>query len=120
MLIDNNEMYVVTEDGHRLPVDTSSIADDEWIPFKQTVGLYTKNTVLKNVWILELNHRDYLATRRNFDMELVKELRYDHIPTREEILWAMSAYGCTRGDIAIIRKGFELDIEDEDGDGGEI
>lgn len=102
-------MYVVTEKGHKLLVDSSSISENEFVSFQQTVGLYTDNTILKPVWILELSHRDYFAKKRDF--EFAKELKYDHKPTHEEILWAMSAYGCTRGDIAIIRKGFELEIE---------
>lgn len=107
-------MYVVTEGGYKLPVDASSIPDDAWQPFQQTVGLYTDNTVLNDVWILELSHRDFFAKKRDFELEIVKELKYDHQPTKEEILWAMSAYGCTRGDIAIIRKGYELEMELDD------
>lgn len=104
-------MYVVTENGKKLPVDDSSITDDDWISFQQTVGLYADNTILQPVWILELNHRDYFARKRDFELQFVKDLKYDHEPTQEEILWAMSANGCTRGDIAIIRKGFELELE---------
>lgn len=104
-------MYVVTESGKKLPVDDSGIKDDEFLPFMQNVGLYTDDTILKDVWVLELNHRDYFANKRNFELEFVKEVRFDHEPTKEEILWAMSAYGCTRGDIAFVRKGYELDME---------
>lgn len=78
-------MYVVTESGKKLSVDDSAIKDDSWLPFQQTVGLYDDSTILKEVWILELNKRDFFAR--------------------------MSAYGCIRGDIAIVRKGYELDME---------
>lgn len=105
-------MYVVTKNGHKLPVDDSSISEDEVVSFQQTVGLYTDDTILKPVWILELSHcDDHFSKKRNFELEFVKDLKYYHKPTQEEILWAMSAYGCTRGDVAIIRKGFELDME---------
>ena len=104
-------MYIVTENGHKLPVDDSSISEDEFISFQQNVGLYTDDTILNPVWILELSHRDYFAKKNDFELDFAKELKYDHEPTQEEILWAMSAYGCKRGDIAIVRKGFELEIE---------
>lgn len=40
---------------------------------------------------------------------------FDHEPTRKEILWAMSQYGCSRGSVAIIRKGYWLDVCCDDG-----
>lgn len=105
-------MYVVTESGVKLPVDDSQIGNDTYFPFHQTVGLYTDDTVLKPVWIVELNHRDFFARKKDFELNFCKEIRYDHEPTKEEILWALSAYGCTRGDIAIVRTGYELEMED--------
>ena len=104
-------MYVVTKEGKKRPVDNSSIGEDEWISFQQTVGLYTDNTILKDVWILEMFHRDYFAPRKNVELEPVQDVYFDHEPTKEEILWAMSAYGCTRGDIVFVTKGYELDME---------
>lgn len=106
-------MYVVTRNGHKLPVDSSSIPEDEWMSFQQNVGLYDDSTILKEVWILELNKSNlFSATRReNYELEFVKELRYDHEPTQEEILWAMSAFGCTRYDLAFVKKAYELDME---------
>lgn len=107
-------MFVVTQDGHKIQVEEPVFKEGDWCPFQQTVALYTDNTILKDVWILELNHRDYFANSRNFELDFVKEVKFDHEPTKEEILWAMSAYGCTRGDIAIIRKGYELEMEYSD------
>ena len=109
-------MYVVTENGYKLPVDVSSIPEDDYYEsFQQTVGLYDDSTILKEVWILELNKSNALerSRRSQFELEFIKELKYDHEPTKEEILWAMSAYGCTRWDIAFVKKGYELDMEFE-------
>lgn len=103
-------MYVVTRSGHKLPVDDSSIdRENEFCPFHETVGLYEDCTVLEEVWILELNKRDYFENGRKFELEFVKELKYDHKPSQEEILWAMSAYGCSRGSIAFLKMGYELE-----------
>lgn len=106
-------MYVVTRNGHKLPVDSSSIPKDEWMNFQQNVGLYDDSTILKEVWILELNksNRFSAARKEDYELEFVKELRYDHEPTQEEILWAMSAFGCTRHDLAFVKKAYELDME---------
>ena len=73
--------------------------------------MYDEGTILKPVWVLELSHRDYFARKRDFELQFIKYLKYDHEPSKEEILWAMSAYGCTKGDIVIVRKGFELEEE---------
>jgi hypothetical protein len=107
-------MYVVTKNGKKLPVDDSSIDyDKEYVPFHETVGLYTDDTELKQIWILGLEKSNYYNANKSsdYELELVKELRYDHQPTEEEILWAMSAYGLSRGDIAWVRKSYELDMK---------
>jgi len=105
-------MYVVTKRGYKLPVDTSSLPDDAYEPFQQNVGLYDDSTVLKEVWILELNRKnDWNSSGDKYELEFVKELRFTHEPTKEEILWAMSAYGCSRWDVAFVKKAYELDME---------
>lgn len=111
-------MYVVTKLGEKLPVDTSSIKD-ETMYFQETVGLYSDDTILKPIWILELNKNAYYygvgdSSRKNDPFDFVADIRYYHEPTQEEILWAMSSHGLTRFDIAIVRKGFELDIDMKD------
>ena len=107
-------MYVVTKNGKKLPVDDSSIDyDKEYVPFHETVGLYAESTELKPVWILGLEKSNYynVGKSSDYELEFVKELRYDHPPTEEEILWAMSAYGLSRGDIAWVQRSYELDMK---------
>lgn len=107
-------MYVVTKNGKKLPVDDSSIDyGNEYVPFQSTVGLYTDNTVLRTVWILTLERSNkYDApSASGYELELVKKLRFDHPPSGEEVLWAMSAYGLSRGDIARVEDVCELEME---------
>jgi hypothetical protein len=105
-------MFFVTKDGKKITIDDSQFGDRDWYPMQETVGLYSDDTILKEVWILELNRRDYFKnSHRDFELEFVKDLKFNHEPTQEEILWAMSAFGCTRGDIVLVRKGYELDME---------
>lgn len=105
-------MFFVTRDGKKITIDDSQFGDRDWYPMQETVGLYSDDSILKEVWILELNRRDYFKnSHRDFELEFVKDLKFNHEPTQEEILWAMSAFGCTRGDIVLVRKGYELDME---------
>lgn len=81
-------MYIVTQEGHKLPVDTTSIPEDEFVNFQQNVGLYDDSTVLRDVWIVELNKKTGWDGRNSaYELEFVKELRYYDEPTKEQILW---------------------------------
>ena len=105
-------MFVVTKIGHRLPVDATALPEDTYEPFQQVVGLYDDSTILKEIWILELNKKtDRDSYGDKYELEFVKELRFTHEPSKEEILWAMSAYGCSRWDVAFVKKAYELDMK---------
>ena len=109
-------MYVVTKRGQKLLVDDSSVDyENDYVPFQQTVGLYTDDTILKDVWILTLQ-RDInkLNSFHRMELEFVADVKFTHEPTKEEILWAMSAKRLSRYDIATVEKSFILDIEDDD------
>ena len=81
------------------------------MPFTQNVGLYTDDTVLNKVWILNLYKNNERFNRGKCDLEFIAEVRYSHEPTKEEILYAMSAYGLERWDIAFVNEGYELGME---------
>lgn len=110
-------MFVVTKDGKKLPVDDSAVEyGTDYVPFHQTVGLYTDDTILKPVWYLNLYHTEKAKIGREPKhetqlLEFVAEVYFNHKPTQEEILWAMSAHGLSRYDFASLEKGYELDME---------
>ena len=108
-------MFVVTREGYKLPVDDSSIPEDASYQFQQSVALYSEDTTLKDIWILQLQKNSNWppTNSRKVEYEFVQELRFAHEPTKEEILWAMSAYGLTRYDIASVTKVYELDMSYE-------
>ena len=111
-------MYVVLKNGKKLPVDTSSLNSEDQFYVGQNVGIYSEDTILKPLWILELNKSAYYRgvgdpSRKDTPLDFIAEVRYDHEPTEEEILWAMSMYGLNMNDVAIVRKGFELDFAEE-------
>ena len=104
-------MFIVTKEGTRVDIDDSKFGDRDFYPMQEAVGLYSDDAILKEVWIVELNTRNYFQnTTRDFALEFVKDIKFNHEPTKEEILWAMSAFGCSRGSIAFVRKGYELDM----------
>ena len=109
-------MFVVTKSGKKLPVDDSALDyEKDYVGFQDTVGLYTDNTILKPVWIVEMNRNnhwhDQSEARRGNVLEFVAEVRFFEEPTQEQILWAMAAHGLSRWDIAFVRKGFMLGME---------
>lgn len=111
-------MYIVTKGGHKLSVDDSSIDyENEFLPFTQNVGMYSDATVLKPVWLIQIqkdNSFGKTGLKGKTDLEFVAEYKYYHKPTQEEILYRMSENGCTRYDIVTVEKGFELDEEYDD------
>jgi hypothetical protein len=106
-------MYIVTKNGHKLPVDASSIPEDEFRSFHETVGLYDDCTTLKDIWILSLQRwAKYDSDRAEMlsDYKFVAEIKFTHEPSQEEILFAMSQHGLSRYDIANVEKWLELDM----------
>ena len=106
-------MYVVTHNGKKLPVDDSTIdyeKDDVW--FHENVGLYTDDTVLKPIWyaiFYKVDFRKYMKfCKTEDDIECAAVKVYDHEPTKEEILWAMSTNGLGRFDHVTISTGYSL------------
>ena len=106
-------MFVVTKDGHRLSVNNGE--ERRGVPLQEMVGLYSDRACLRPGWILELNKMscDGMTCAQRFSMDCVKTLRFDHEPTENEVLWAMSAYGLGQHDPVFIRKGLELGLGKE-------
>ena len=105
--------YIVTRDGRKMPVDDSSInyEEDLYYPWHDVVAVCPGEDVrLKKVWILQLQKDLNESHRRDrTELELIKELKYNHEPTKEEVYWAMHAFGTTWNGIATIIEGYELD-----------
>lgn len=111
-------MFVVTRDGKKLPVDDSAFDEEkDWHTTFTNVAIYPENVLLKPVWLLEMgrnNHFYKQSEARNGNIfEWVAEKLFYSEPTKEEILWAMAAYGLSKLDLGFVRKGFMLDTEDD-------
>ena len=103
-------MYIITENGDKLPVDNSSVDyENGWHPWYQTVAVVDDDTAyLKDVWIIELqNSNDRKGM--NFEMEWYKELYYDHELSKDEIMAAIIRSGGGMHTIAFVRHGYMID-----------
>lgn len=112
-------MYAVTRDGKKLPIDDSGIDyDKEYVPFIDNIGVFTDNTILRPIWLVTVQKvKDNLMRPRFIDKEkyeFAAEYKYDHKPTKEELLYVLSVNGCSRYDVVTIDEGFELDEEYDD------
>jgi hypothetical protein len=113
-------MYVVTQSGKKLKVDDSEIDyEHELVESKQTVGLYTDDVILKKTWILELykitiDSKLHPKQCITYEDASSTDLSFDHYPTNEEILWAMSQYGLTFGDYVHVNEVLTLDYDNND------
>ena len=105
-------MYIILKGGSKIKVDEKQLNEEDkrWTQ-KGVAGIYDDDLYLKDVWVLALYKAtdDYGQPLRSdvFDRTPVKEYRYDHKPTKEEILWAMTANGLGTNDMAFIEKGYE-------------
>ena len=104
--------YIVTSGGQKCPIDDSNIDYEKSFlyPFKDRVAVLDDSDYLRKIWILELSRssRSQGKSRRDdYELEFVKDLRYDHKPTDEEILWAMAEYGLVIDDVAVVREAYE-------------
>lgn len=109
-------MYVVNRNGRKLPVDDSNIDyEKDWTPFIEQVTMVDDSAFLKKKYILQLQRQSDSGAMngRTWELELVKELNYDHYPTKEEIIWVMAAYGLSRWDYVTVLDAYQLDIEQD-------
>lgn len=100
-------MFAITKDGIKLPIDDSAIKGEEsWRhPVHDFIAVYEDWTTLRNVWVVELNHENFDTK----ELEFLKEIKFYHEPSKEEILHAMAAHGFGYyGDVAFVKKGYEL------------
>ena len=110
-------MYIVTKGGSKVEIDENKLDKGDRWRHNSFVAAFDDDVYLDNVWVLSL----YKCTDNDmmpkfgdrFERELVREYRFNHKPTKEEILWAMSANGLGEYDMAFVEKGYEQAVEFE-------
>ncbi len=112
-------MYIVTKFGTKLPVDDSAIDyENEYVPGISQVTMLDEGVTLKERWLVTIQRDTHFdsspADDKNERFEFVAEKLFDHEPTKEEILYFMSSWGCGIGAIANMEKVFLCDWESDD------
>lgn len=108
-------MYIITENGDKLPVDTSSVDYEKgWHPWFQSVTAIDDDSAhLTDVWIVELQRSNERRSFPFFEMEWFKDVYFDHQPTKEEIMHAIFQSGGDVRTIAFVRHGYKVEIDYE-------
>ena len=106
-------MYIITENGDKLPVDNSSVDYEKgWHPWYQVVAAVDDDSAyLKDVWIVELQKTSDRHSFNNFSMEWYKEVFFNHEPTKDEIMGAIIRSGGDVNTVAFVRHGYMMDRE---------
>ena len=101
--------YIVTKDGHKIEVDSTELKQVKNLLCMQNVVLYDdEDVILQDVWLLSLERRSNMRFS-DPEYEFVKEVFFNHEPSKEEILQAMISNGMMLWDFAGVRKGYRLE-----------
>jgi hypothetical protein len=85
-------MYVITSDGKKLPVDDAEIGyNSDYAPMITSVALVANDIMLTRFWVLSLCRYGF-PHHKHDPAEVIKEIEYDHYPTHEEMLYAISQH----------------------------
>lgn len=105
-------MFIITKNGKKINIDDKEL--DEFGSHQQ-VGLFTDNVKLKTIWIMELNKITFDSGRGNKPIQYREDeidIRFDHEPTENEILYNMSRYNMLNEDFVTIRKAYVFGYKD--------
>jgi len=109
-------MFAVNKNGDRLEVDDSNVDYSKGYHSVccNFVAMYDDDIKLKQVWILQLQKDINGFQSSTMELELVKEVAFDHEPTENEILYRMSECGLGLQDVATVVKGYKLDWKERE------
>lgn len=116
--------YVVTRDGHKIRLNDEDV--EKAIKESKFGGLDIKDSVaicddadsMKKVWIITVEqdkkffgHHSY---RGEIDTEFLAEIKLDHEPTQEELLYFCGAFGCGQATILRVDTAYVWETEWDD------
>lgn len=95
-------MYITTRDGKRIRLNEEDVkaAEDKYggINFVgKPVAVCNEGDRMRKIWIVTVEHdkkaHNYRSYKGEMDLEFVAEMKFDHEPTQEELLYVISAHG---------------------------
>lgn len=100
-------MYAYLSNGKKLKVDTSGLKEGEVWHRENKVTLVSDDCYLEKVWIMALNRY-----KQNGEWEFVKEIKYEHEPKKEDIIYQMSANGLSWQDYIMVNEAWVMKWDD--------
>ena len=95
-------MYITTRDGKKIRLNEEDVkaAKNEYggINFAgKPVAVCNEGDKMRKIWIATVEHdkkaHSYRSYNGEMDLEFVAEMKFDHEPTQEELLYVASAHG---------------------------
>ena len=108
--------YVVTKDGHKIRLNDEDF--EKAVKASKFGGLNIKDTVaicsdadfMEKIWIITVEEDKKFYGRHSYrgeiDTEFLAEIKLDHEPTQEELLYFCSAFGCGQATILRVDYGY--------------
>ncbi len=114
-------MYVVTKNGMKIRLNEEdvkkAVADDEFdcLNIRDNVAIYNETDHMKKIWLVavELDKKFYErhSYKGEIDTEFVAEVKLEHEPTQEELLYICGALGNGQQTILRVDTGYVLDTD---------
>lgn len=95
-------MYITTRDGQKIRLNEEDVkaAENEYggINFiGKPVAVCNEGDRMRKIWIVTVEHdkksHSYHSFKGEMDLEFLAEMKFDHEPTQEELLYVISAHG---------------------------
>ncbi len=117
-------MYVVTKNGNKIRLNEEDVkkvvANDEFgcLNIRDNVVVCNGKDYMKKIWIVTVELDKKYCERHRYkgeiDTEFVAEMRIDHEPTQEELLYICGAFGSGQQTILRVDTGYVWDIDWDD------
>ena len=114
-------MYVVTKNGTKIRLNDDdvkkAVAEDEFgcLNIRDNVAVCNEADYMKKIWIVTVeSDKKYYERHRykgEIDTEFVAEMKLDHEPTQEELLYVCGAFGNGQQTILRVDIGYIWDTE---------
>lgn len=93
-------MYITTKDGKKIRLNEEDLQKYGWSNTDEyriktgLVAIHLDGAFMEPVWIANvLIDKNWCTNRKDIDLEFQAEIKFDHEPTQEEMLYLAEAYG---------------------------
>ena len=103
-------MVIITKSGKKLSVDTTGYDEEnDWELTHKPGALVPEDFELKHIWILNIFKCAIDPGLISKEWEFIKEVHYDHEPTKEELAYEYSINNLGYNDYIQLEEGWQRD-----------